>query len=81
MICIDPFFIAHQLEVQYLENLKHLKDRESRMVDQSARYSEDLLERWKAMDDTIVEKDGKIVSPFEAQLKNGRYGLLIYFET
>lgn len=39
------------------------------MVDQSAQYSEDLLERWKAMDDTVVEKDGKIVSPFEAQLK------------
>jgi hypothetical protein len=77
----NDILTANRLEAQYSQNLKYLKDRESRMVDQSARYSEELLNAWKEIDDTVVEKNGKVISPFEAQLKNGLYCQFIHIET
>ncbi|KAJ2930711.1 hypothetical protein H1R20_g6389, partial [Candolleomyces eurysporus] len=59
-----------RLEVQYSENLKHLKARESQLADQTARYPDKLLAKWKMMSDVPVEEKGKVISLFEAQLKD-----------
>ncbi|RXW23175.1 hypothetical protein EST38_g2660 [Candolleomyces aberdarensis] len=62
--------ITEQLKAQYSQNLKHLKAQESQFVEQSARYPEELLAKWKKMSDVVYEEKGKVISPFEAKLKD-----------